>query len=200
MAIELTQELQDQICNAVIQEFSVRAAYKKKLIPISDHSVWNLAHKNPEFSKKLEEARKIGVQRYIDETLEIANNSEGDVDGETRDGRPKISWECVNRSKIRIDTIFRVIALIDPERYSEAFYKPKDRRIKLGKAKSNSVSDRIEVIYNELEKGKITPEEAMRISNVLQVQVNVVETKKVMDELKKLEEKLNASVFAGNTT
>lgn len=195
-AIELTQKQKDDICEAVIENFSLEKAYTKGELPTTPPTIWKYAHKDKEFGKDLERARQIGISRFLDEALEIAYNTEGDIYGTNKDGRPKISYECVNRSKVKIDTIFRTMAMIDPERYNEAFYKPKDRRIKLKKALTSAVSDRVEALYSELEKGRITPEEGMKISSILQVQVNVVDNQKVMEELKLLKDKIeNANLF-----
>lgn len=195
--VELTQKQKEVICDAVIESFSLQRAYIDGKLPTSPPTIWKYAHKDKEFGKDLERARQIGISQFLDEALEVAYNSEGDIYGKpNKDGRPKISYECVNRSKIKVDTIFRTMAMIDPERYNEAFFKPKDRRIKLKKALTSAVSDRVEALYSELEKGRITPEEGMKISSILQVQVNVVDNQKVMEELKLLKDKIeNANLF-----
>ena len=195
-AVEFTPKLMNDICDAVIESFSLKRAYTDGKLTTTPTTIWKHAHKDKEFGKSLERARQIGISQFLDEALEIAYNSEGDVYATNKDGRPKISYECVNRSKVKIDTIFRTMAMIDPERYNEAFYKPKDRRIKLKKALTSAVSDRVEALYSELENGRITPEEGMKISNILQVQVNVVDNQKVMEELKLLKNQIeDANLF-----
>lgn len=185
-----TNEEQRKIFDAIIEYGTLNRAFEAKALeaPLTATRIRIVRHIDQDFNKRFEEARLIGLEQLFEEALTIAYCADNDIFGLNIDGRPKISYECVNRSRVKVDTIFRILAVINPAKYSEAFYKPRDRLIILKKAKSSKVEDRLNTIYEEVEEGKISPEEGNKVGALLKIQTEVLENKEIMLRLLKLEE------------
>lgn len=184
---QITQEKKDQIYEAIIHYGTLTRAFKAKALPHKPETIRKWLLIDNDFKEKFEQSRLLGLEELFETALEIAFDGGGDVYGFNKDNRPKISYECVNRSKLKVDTIFRILATTFPAKYSEAFYKPKDRKVRLESSKTNKVEDRLEVIYKSIETGKITPEEGSRIGGLLEIQQRSVENKEILLRLEQLE-------------
>lgn len=185
----LTPEEEIKVLQGVIEHGTFNRAKKAKALPnIATTRVQLFRLCNPKFAERFQTARELGMEKLFEEALEIAFDSKSDVFGVNKDGKVKISYECVNRSKLKIETIYRTLAVINPALYSEAFYKAKDRKIKLKKAISNKVEDRLEVVYESVTTGKITPEEGSRVGGLLEIQQRAVDNREINLRLQQLEE------------
>lgn len=183
--VPYTKELGEEVCNAVMVSGTIRRADIREELPkgVNRWHVYYWKRAVPEFKEMIDEARKIGVDDLFEEALDIAFTKEGDMKGLTKSGAPWIDYECVNRSKLKIDTIYRMIGRVDPQAYAESFYKPVDRKIRVPKADSNTVSARIDAVYKGIEHGRITPEEGNKLAAILTVQARAVENAEIMKEI-----------------
>jgi len=63
-------------------------------------------------------ARRVQLEDYAEELVEISDNVEGDL-YETEDGRQKVDYEHINRSKLRVNTRQWLLARMLPKKYGD---------------------------------------------------------------------------------
>lgn len=99
-----SDELADTVCELIANGTSFKELDKIDGIPDSSTIIrWAFRNEGGTFSEKYNEAQKTRIYRLAHETLNIADDSQGD---QTCDdyGNVKQDHEYVNRSKLRIDT------------------------------------------------------------------------------------------------
>jgi len=114
-----SEELADEIC--------LRLSYGEGLVKIcrdehiparSTVILWLL--KNKTFSDKYAQAREAQADFLLEELLDIADATEGDMLLD-KDGNPtgKVNHENINRSRLRVDTRKWVITKLAPKKYGD---------------------------------------------------------------------------------
>lgn len=77
---------------------------------------WVLEDETDELDEKLVQARARGVEALLDETLDIADETEFDtIKGEDGAERPNSEW--ISRSKLRIETRIKLAQMLKPKTY-----------------------------------------------------------------------------------
>jgi len=69
------------------------------------------------FAARIACAREIGEEVIAQECLEIADDGSNDW-VETKHG-PQVNMECVNRSKLRVETRLKLLAKWNPKKYGD---------------------------------------------------------------------------------
>lgn len=86
--------------------------------PRSTIAGWITADAPPGVAARFTRACEVGAEALLDEALAIADDGSNDMQMTER-GNLKVNNEVVQRSKLRIDTRLRLLAMRYPERYGE---------------------------------------------------------------------------------
>jgi len=114
-----SEELADEICLRLSYGEGLVKICKDEHIPArSTVILWLL--KNKTFSDKYAQAREAQADFLLEELLDIADATEGDMLLD-KDGNPtgKVNHENINRSRLRVDTRKWVITKLAPKKYGD---------------------------------------------------------------------------------
>lgn len=102
------------ICDAIRNRQSLRSICEELELDRRDVSAWLLA--DPAFAAEYELARGIRFDDMAEECLSIADDTHNDTLIDRHGGRrPNKEW--IARSRVKIDTRLRLLALFDPQKY-----------------------------------------------------------------------------------
>jgi hypothetical protein len=183
---EMTDEILNAICDSIVEYGTPHRAFKytenKEGWPhYSTFRKWLFMDADPYQKDFFEKAIKVGAYLLVDEALEIADNISEDT-LTNKKGYKYANSEWVISRRLQVESRLKIAALLDPERFGAAL-KPMDRRIKLPHPVDPTLKGRIEVVYDQLEQGKISPTEAYQITNIIQLQSQVTELVALKDEV-----------------
>jgi len=112
-----SQELAIEICQQIAEGKSLRKICEAEEMPnASTVHAWVLT--NEEFSKHYARAREMQAEHYLDEIIEIADDSLHDtlID---EDGNERTISDVIQRSRLRVDTRKWVMSKLAPKKYSD---------------------------------------------------------------------------------
>lgn len=127
---KFTEEIANEICERISLGESLISICKSDHIP-ERRTVYDWLGKSTgedaekHFTKFLYQytrARELQADSFFDEAVDIADNTERDtITKEDRNGNEyeTANHEAIQRSKLRVDTRFKVAAIVKPKKYSE---------------------------------------------------------------------------------
>lgn len=95
---EPTQAEKEFICLKLMEGVSLTKICKMKDMP-AYQTVIRWLYDHEDFRKDYEFARNVQYEKMADDILDIVDNTDGDIDPETG----KVSWENINRARLRAD-------------------------------------------------------------------------------------------------
>lgn len=112
------------VCDRVASGRSLRSVCRDEDIPFTSSAVrtWELREPNHPMVKRLKEARMLGADELIDETIEIADDGSNDwMDKELRNGEiiRVVDHEHITRSRTRIAARQWLASKIAPKLYGD---------------------------------------------------------------------------------
>lgn len=115
-----TKELADKICEELSCGRGLRSICRDKDIPVKESTVraWYVNDVN-EFYAQYTRARKAGVDAWVDDIIEIADDGTNDYYEDSK-GNLKFDQENVNRSRLRIESRKWIMAKLNPEKYGDS--------------------------------------------------------------------------------
>lgn len=111
-----TSEIADEICERIATGETLRAICRSDGMP-SYRSVYRWRESDAQFSARFTLAREIGGDVIAEQTLEIADETSNDTI-ETEHGE-KANSEWINRSKLRVETRLKLLAVWFPRKYGQ---------------------------------------------------------------------------------
>ena len=75
---------------------------------------WTKSH--PEFDEQYRTAQLLLADALADQMKSISEDRSRDIVVDAK-GKERVDWECVNRSKLRIDTLRWLVAKLNPAKY-----------------------------------------------------------------------------------
>lgn len=111
-----TPELADEICERIANGETLREITREPHMP-SYRSVYRWREANPEFASRLAHARECGGDVIAEETIAIADDTAHDTLHTDSGERPNSEW--IARSKLRVDTRLKLLAVWFPRKYGQ---------------------------------------------------------------------------------
>lgn len=117
------QSRADAICAAIAEGLSLRKACALDIEGPKPATVcdWVLRDENGTFAEQYTRARQLQAQLLADEILEIADDGRNDVIEVEENGKKRIetNWDCIHRSRIRVDTRKWYLSKVLPKIYGD---------------------------------------------------------------------------------
>ena len=101
-----TQELADDICDRVAAGETIAAICREEEMP-DRTTIWRWMRATPEFAEQLQYAIELRCDHWVDETIEISDDSKDDtIEVVTDEGELKIfpNTAKIQRDRLRVDT------------------------------------------------------------------------------------------------
>lgn len=121
-AINWTQELEQAIIDWIASGKPLREFCRQDGMPSHD-AVYDKQKIDDNFKQRIACAREQGEDVIAEECLEIADDGSNDwMERTGKDGESlgwQINGECVNRSRLRVDTRLKLLAKWNPKKYGE---------------------------------------------------------------------------------
>lgn len=112
-----TDELAVHICGEIAKGNSLRKICLSEAMPnASTVHLWVLT--NEAFSKQYAIARAMQAEHYLDEIIEIADESSNDMVADD-DGNERVNSEAIARSRLRVDTRKWAMSKMLPKKYGD---------------------------------------------------------------------------------
>ncbi len=109
------------ICAAIAEGLSLRkaCALDKDFPKPATVCLWVLSY--PDFAEQYTRARQLQAQLLADEILEIADDGRNDIIEVGENGKTHIetNWDCIHRSRIRVDTRKWYLSKVLPKIYGD---------------------------------------------------------------------------------
>jgi len=115
--IKYSDQLAVKICTRMILGESVAKICKDKDMPSQDTIYRWAFNKEHPFADLYKRARELQAEKYVDEIMEIADNSDDDY--KIVDGRKVIDHENIQRARLRVDTRKWVACKVLPKIYGD---------------------------------------------------------------------------------
>lgn len=114
---EFTQEKADLICDLLAQGYSLRKICKLEDMP---HfvTVFRWIEADEQFCKQYRRAREVQADCFMDDIIDIADDSSDD-ELFTEDGKRYLNSEFVQRSKLRVDARKWAASKLAPRKYGD---------------------------------------------------------------------------------
>jgi hypothetical protein len=110
-------ETRAEICKRIASGESLTAICKDEHMP-AKHHVLDWLFDEPEFSTQYARAREAQAEHYLDEIIEISDDSMLDTEmGE--DGIERTNHEVVARARLRVDTRKWAMSKLAPKKYGD---------------------------------------------------------------------------------
>jgi hypothetical protein len=146
-----TIEMAKEICNAIAtSNYGISRLCKQNSHWPDYTTIFKWLFDTPEFQVMYLAAKKAQVEIFVDEIIDISNDSSQDTLFD-KDGNPYLNKEFVMRSRVKIDTRKWIASRLNRSRYAEHVEK--------------SLSEKVNEIQTELDLSKATPEELEIIEN-----------------------------------
>jgi hypothetical protein len=111
------QEIAEKICTLISEGKSLRSICLEEGMP-NRRTILNWILKNDEFYHQYARAREAQADFLFEQCLEIADHASSDVIIDAN-GKERTDWECVNRSRLRVDTRKWMAAKLAPKKYGD---------------------------------------------------------------------------------
>lgn len=115
-AVPYSEEVVSIICDRLAEGESLRAICSSEGMP-STTSVKRWLREKEDFRAQYAQARESQAEHYLDEIIEIADDSSQDT--EYGESGPKANNEWINRSKLRVDTRKWAMSKLAPKKYGD---------------------------------------------------------------------------------
>lgn len=115
--IEYSPELAARICAEMIGGKSLNEVLRLDGMP-SKRAVMYWREKNTEFAAMYREAQIQRAEGYIEEIIDIADDSSSDYT-EDKEGNRRVDTEHINRSRLKVDTRKWIAAKMMPRMYGD---------------------------------------------------------------------------------
>lgn len=112
------ERIEDMLLEIALGSTNKQAAEKLELLPDELEQFMRIVFKDPELKQLYDDARQMQAESWSDEMIEISEDSTGDVTVD-KTGKLKIDFECVNRSKLRVDTMKWLMSRLHHERFGD---------------------------------------------------------------------------------
>ena len=113
-------QIADEICTRIISGESVRSIAALDQFPSQD-TIYKWIIRHPEFAEKYARAREAQAELYLDEIIEIADETSRDTititRGETETEVANNEW--INRSRLRVDARKWAMSKLAPKKYGD---------------------------------------------------------------------------------
>jgi len=116
-SVKFSQELFDEICEKIANGESLRKICKDDKMP-NLTSVWKWLNNKEELSKQYARAREEQAETFVDEILDIADNTKDDTFID-EDGKLIINQEVIARSRLRVDARKWVASKLKPKKFGD---------------------------------------------------------------------------------
>jgi len=114
---DYSPELIDKICDRLTQGESLKTICKDADMP-NTSSIFLWLAKYSEFSDKYARAKSAQMDTMAEEIVEISDDRSNDISVDDK-GNEKVDWECVQRSKLKVDTRKWLMSKLAPKKYGE---------------------------------------------------------------------------------
>lgn len=116
----IDQSKADIICAAIAEGYSLRKACQLPDMP-KPSTVCEWVLKDAAFAEQYTHARQLQAQLLADEILEIADDGRNDIIEVEENGKTRIetNWDCIHRSRIRVDTRKWYLSKVLPKIYGD---------------------------------------------------------------------------------
>lgn len=111
-----TSEIADEICERIATGETLRDICRSDGMP-SYRSVYRWRESDAQFSARFTLAREIGGDVIAEQTLEIADETSHDTIETEHGEKPNSEW--INRSKLRVETRLKLLAVWFPRKYGQ---------------------------------------------------------------------------------
>jgi hypothetical protein len=113
---DYTADLAELICERLADGESLRAICREDEMP-DKKTVLRWIRKHDDFRAQYAQARESQAEHFLEEIIEIADDSSGDT--EYGDSGPKANNEWINRSKLRVETRKWAMSKMAPKKYGD---------------------------------------------------------------------------------
>jgi hypothetical protein len=113
---DYTPELAASICTKLAEGRSLRSICKEEAMPGAS-TVFRWLEEQEPFREQYARAREWQAESLLDEILEIADDSSHDT--EYGESGPKPNSEWISRSRLRVDSRFKLMGQLAPKKYGK---------------------------------------------------------------------------------
>lgn len=110
--------IQAEVCKRIALGESVRKICSDEHIP-DQTTIYDWLSEDGNFSQQYARAREKQADFYLDQIIEISDDSTLDTDINPESGNEITNHEVIQRSKLRVDTRKWVMAKLAPKKYGE---------------------------------------------------------------------------------
>jgi hypothetical protein len=107
----------EKLCTLLVEGRTLRAICADASMP-SKATVMRWLAQHEEFRDQYARAREAQADTLAEEVIEIADDGAGDM-VQDEDGKERVDWENVNRSRLRVDARKWFASKVAPKRYGE---------------------------------------------------------------------------------
>ena len=119
---KLTETIAEKICSRLSLGESLLAICKDSTMPgVSTVYGWLVRPENKQFLDMYTQARELQADTYMDECVDIADDTENDfivLTNKNGEEYEKTNFEHINRSRLRVDTRIKVAEKMAPRKYT----------------------------------------------------------------------------------
>lgn len=114
---EINKATMTKICDLLMNGDNMTTVARK--IGVARGSIYRWISKLPELKEMVQTARELKADRYMDEIVEISDDTSRDLLADPETGQMRPNAAAVARDKLRIDTRRKLSATINPSEYGE---------------------------------------------------------------------------------
>ena len=115
---EHTQETRDIICDRLSGGESLTSICKDDGMP-AKVTVFKWIRNDAEFANQYARAREAQAEHYLDEIIQISDNSVLDTDIDPESGNERTNHDVIQRAKLRVDTRKWAMSRLAPKKYGD---------------------------------------------------------------------------------
>ena len=115
---EHTQETRDIICDRLSGGESLTSICKDDGMP-AKVTVFKWIRNDAEFANQYARAREAQAEHYLDEIIQISDDSVLDTDIDPESGNERTNHDVIQRAKLRVDTRKWAMSKLAPKKYGD---------------------------------------------------------------------------------
>lgn len=115
---EQREKIQNEVCSRMANGESLIAICRSDHMPNRD-TILAWANDDKEFSGRYARAREALADFFLDQILEISDQSELDTEIDPESGNERTNHEVIQRSKLRVDTRKWAMSKMAPRKYGD---------------------------------------------------------------------------------
>ena len=115
---EHTQETRDIICDRLSGGESLTSICKDDGMP-AKVTVFKWIRNDAEFANQYARAREAQAEHYLDEIIQISDDSVLDTDIDPESGNERTNHDVIQRAKLRVDTRKWAMSRLAPKKYGD---------------------------------------------------------------------------------